>query len=171
MTDEHGPAFLLVDRARGRSQVVVGACERLLYAGHAKATPSEQVVHAAPARSVDENAVHEDDADGTSRRRRLRRGAHRDQQCSHPRSTWTQYSFLLRSGQKQPDVKDKLKESFTAAKNLAAVEVYPAKHGWCVPDMPMEGGAAIRAGPGDLAGAVSHCAGLRPARDIGVFRG
>jgi hypothetical protein len=79
--------------------------------------------------------------------------------------------FLLRSGQKQPDAKDKLKESFTAAKNLAAVEVYPAKHGWCVPDIPMEGGAAIRAGLGDLAGAVSHCAGLRPARDIGVFRG
>ena len=45
--------------------------------------------------------------------------------------------------QKQPDAKDKLKEVFAAAMNPAALEVYPARHGWCVPDMPMEGGSAI----------------------------
>ena len=45
--------------------------------------------------------------------------------------------------QQQPDAKDKLKEVFVAAKNPATVEVYPAKHGWCVPDMPIESGAPI----------------------------
>jgi len=45
--------------------------------------------------------------------------------------------------QKQPDAKDKLKEVFAAAKNPATVEVYPAKHGWCVPDMPIDGGVPI----------------------------
>jgi carboxymethylenebutenolidase len=37
---------------------------------------------------------------------------------------------------RQPDAKDKLKEAFTAAKVPVEVEVYPAQHGWCVPDMP-----------------------------------
>ena len=37
---------------------------------------------------------------------------------------------------KQPDAKDKLKEAFAAAKVPAEIEVYPAQHGWCVPDMP-----------------------------------
>jgi len=45
--------------------------------------------------------------------------------------------------QKQPDAKDKLKEFFAAAKNPATVEVYAAKHGWCVPDMPIESGVPI----------------------------
>ena len=40
----------------------------------------------------------------------------------------------------QPDAKDKLKAAFVAAKNPADVEVYAgAQHGWCVPDMPMQG--------------------------------
>jgi hypothetical protein len=34
--------------------------------------------------------------------------------------------------------KDKLKEAFAAAKVPALVEVYPARHGWCVADMPTE---------------------------------
>ena len=38
--------------------------------------------------------------------------------------------------QRQPDAKDKLRESFAAAKVPAEIEVYPALHGWCVPDMP-----------------------------------
>jgi carboxymethylenebutenolidase len=38
--------------------------------------------------------------------------------------------------QRQPDAKDKLKEAFAAAKVPAEIEVYPAQHGWCVPDMP-----------------------------------
>jgi carboxymethylenebutenolidase len=40
----------------------------------------------------------------------------------------------------QPDAKTKLKEAFDAAKVPAEVEVYSqAQHGWCVPDMPMQG--------------------------------
>ena len=45
--------------------------------------------------------------------------------------------------QKQPDAKDKLRAAFPGTDSMATVEVYPAKHGWCVPDMPQEGGAAI----------------------------
>jgi carboxymethylenebutenolidase len=36
--------------------------------------------------------------------------------------------------QRQPDAKDQLREAFAAAKVPAEVEVYPARHGWCVPD-------------------------------------
>jgi carboxymethylenebutenolidase len=45
---------------------------------------------------------------------------------------------------RQPDAKDKLKESFAAAKVPAEIEVYAgALHGWCVPDMPVQNGAPI----------------------------
>jgi len=45
---------------------------------------------------------------------------------------------------RQPDAKDKLKESFAAAKVPTEIEVYAgAQHGWCVPDMPMQNGAPI----------------------------
>jgi carboxymethylenebutenolidase len=44
---------------------------------------------------------------------------------------------------KQPDAKDKLREAFAAARVQAEIEVYPAQHGWCVPDMPMRDGAPI----------------------------
>jgi carboxymethylenebutenolidase len=43
----------------------------------------------------------------------------------------------------QPDAKDKLREAFAAAKVPAEIEVYPSLHGWCVPDMPLQDGAAI----------------------------
>jgi len=49
--------------------------------------------------------------------------------------------------QRQPDAKDKLKEAFAAAKVPAEVEVYPAKHGWCVADMPIDNGAPIYSRP------------------------
>jgi carboxymethylenebutenolidase len=49
--------------------------------------------------------------------------------------------------QKQPDAKDKLKEAFAAAKVPAEIEVYPAQHGWCVPDMPVENGKPIYTQP------------------------
>jgi len=45
--------------------------------------------------------------------------------------------------QRQPDAKDKLKETFTKAGVPVEVDVYPAKHGWCVPDMPVEDGAPV----------------------------
>jgi carboxymethylenebutenolidase len=44
---------------------------------------------------------------------------------------------------KQPDAKDKLKAAFAAAQVPAEIEVYPAQHGWCVPDMPVRDGAPI----------------------------
>lgn len=45
---------------------------------------------------------------------------------------------------RQPDAKDKLRESFAAAGVKAEVELYPkALHGWCVPDMPAEKNAPI----------------------------
>jgi carboxymethylenebutenolidase len=45
---------------------------------------------------------------------------------------------------RQPDAKDKLKESFAAAKVPAEIEVYTgSQHGWCVSDMPKQNGAPI----------------------------
>jgi carboxymethylenebutenolidase len=48
---------------------------------------------------------------------------------------------------RQPDAKDKLKESFAAAKVPAEIEVYPAKHGWCVADMPSDANGPIYSMP------------------------
>jgi len=45
--------------------------------------------------------------------------------------------------QRQPEAKDKLRAAFAAANVPAEIEVYPARHGWCVPDMPTEAGAPI----------------------------
>ena len=39
---------------------------------------------------------------------------------------------------RQPDAKDKLRESFAAAHVPAEIEVYSSKHGWCVKDMPSD---------------------------------
>ena len=45
---------------------------------------------------------------------------------------------------KQPDAKDKLKAAFDAANNPAQIEVYAGDlHGWCVSDMPQQGGMPI----------------------------
>jgi len=49
--------------------------------------------------------------------------------------------------QRQPDAKDKLKAAFATAKVPAQVEVYPAKHGWCVADMPLDNGVPIYSRP------------------------
>jgi carboxymethylenebutenolidase len=53
------------------------------------------------------------------------------------------FGIASNDDQRQPDAKDKLREAFAAAKVPAEIEVYPAKHGWCVPDMPNDGGAPI----------------------------
>ena len=45
--------------------------------------------------------------------------------------------------QRQPDAKEQLKQVFAAAKLPADIEVFPARHGWCVPDMPFDQGAPI----------------------------
>lgn len=45
---------------------------------------------------------------------------------------------------REPAAKNTLKEAFAAAKVTADIEVYPAAlHGWCVPDMPAQGGSPI----------------------------
>jgi carboxymethylenebutenolidase len=44
---------------------------------------------------------------------------------------------------RQPDAKDKLKESFAAAQVPAEIEVYSSKHGWCVADMPHDASGPI----------------------------
>lgn len=53
------------------------------------------------------------------------------------------FGIAANDDEKQPDAKDKLKEAFAAAKVPAEIEVYPAQHGWCVPDMPVENGVPI----------------------------
>jgi carboxymethylenebutenolidase len=53
------------------------------------------------------------------------------------------FGIAQNDDQRQPDAKDKLKQSFAAAKVPAEIEVYPAQHGWCVPDMPVEKGTPI----------------------------
>ncbi len=49
--------------------------------------------------------------------------------------------------QKQPEAKLKLRDAFAAANVAAVVEVYPAKHGWCVPDMPKDDGVSLYSKP------------------------
>ncbi len=44
---------------------------------------------------------------------------------------------------RQPDAKDKLRQAFDAAKVEAEIKVYPSMHGWCMPDMPAQGGKPI----------------------------
>lgn len=53
------------------------------------------------------------------------------------------FGIASNDDQRQPDAKDKLRETFAAARVPAEIEVYPAKHGWCVPDMPADNGAPI----------------------------
>jgi carboxymethylenebutenolidase len=57
------------------------------------------------------------------------------------------FGIASNDDQRQPDAKDKLREAFAAAKVPAEIEVYPAKHGWCVPDMPVENGVPIYSKP------------------------
>ena len=53
------------------------------------------------------------------------------------------FGIASNDDQRQPDAKDKLREAFAAARVPAEIEVYPAKHGWCVPDMPADNGAPL----------------------------
>jgi carboxymethylenebutenolidase len=49
------------------------------------------------------------------------------------------FGVAANDDQQQPEAKDKLRESFAAAKVPAEVEVYSmSQHGWCVPDMPKQ---------------------------------
>ncbi len=50
------------------------------------------------------------------------------------------FGIAANDDMQQPDAKTRLKEAFDAAKVPAEVEVYSqAQHGWCVPDMPLQG--------------------------------
>ena len=53
------------------------------------------------------------------------------------------FGVAANDDQRQPEAKEKLKEAFAAAGVPAQVEVYPARHGWCVADMPNEAGTPI----------------------------
>ena len=53
------------------------------------------------------------------------------------------FGIASNDDQRQPDAKDTLRESFANAGVPAEIEVYSARHGWCVPDMPIEDGAPI----------------------------
>jgi carboxymethylenebutenolidase len=54
------------------------------------------------------------------------------------------FGIAANDDMKQPDAKDKLKQSFAAAKVPAEIEVYTAsQHGWCVSDMPKQNGVPI----------------------------
>jgi carboxymethylenebutenolidase len=54
------------------------------------------------------------------------------------------FGIAASDDERQPDAKDKLRESFAAAHVPAEIEVYPGSiHGWCVSDMPMQNGKPI----------------------------
>jgi carboxymethylenebutenolidase len=53
------------------------------------------------------------------------------------------FAIARSDDEKQPDAKDKLRKAFDDAKVPATVEVFAEKHGWCVPDMPKDGGVPI----------------------------
>ncbi|HSV19144.1 MAG TPA: dienelactone hydrolase family protein [Casimicrobiaceae bacterium] len=53
------------------------------------------------------------------------------------------FGIASNDDQRQPEAKTVLKDAFAKAGVPAEIEVYPAQHGWCVPDMPVEKGAPI----------------------------
>jgi carboxymethylenebutenolidase len=57
------------------------------------------------------------------------------------------FGIASNDDQRQPDAKDKLREAFATVRVPAEIEVYPARHGWCVPDMPADNGAPIYSMP------------------------
>jgi carboxymethylenebutenolidase len=57
------------------------------------------------------------------------------------------FGIAKNDDERQPDAKDKLKEAFAAANVPAEIEVYPAQHGWCMTDMPAQGGSPIYSKP------------------------
>ncbi|HWZ73922.1 MAG TPA: dienelactone hydrolase family protein, partial [Casimicrobiaceae bacterium] len=57
------------------------------------------------------------------------------------------FAIASNDDQRQPDAKDKLREAFATAKVPAEIELYPARHGWCVPDMPADNGVPLYSMP------------------------
>jgi carboxymethylenebutenolidase len=48
------------------------------------------------------------------------------------------FGIASNDDERQPEAKTVLKEAFAKAGVPADIEVYPARHGWCIPDMPVE---------------------------------
>jgi carboxymethylenebutenolidase len=57
------------------------------------------------------------------------------------------FGIASNDDQRQPDQKDKLREAFAAAKVPTEIEVYAAKHGWCIADMPRDNSGPIYSRP------------------------
>jgi carboxymethylenebutenolidase len=57
------------------------------------------------------------------------------------------FGIASNDDQNQPEAKDVLRDSFAAAKVATEIEVYPAKHGWCVVDMPTDSGVPLYSAP------------------------
>jgi carboxymethylenebutenolidase len=53
------------------------------------------------------------------------------------------FAIASNDDERQPEAKTVLKDVFAKAGVPTEVEVYPARHGWCVADMPVEKGAPI----------------------------
>lgn len=54
------------------------------------------------------------------------------------------FAIAASDDERQPDAKEKLRESFAKAGVATEIEVYPGTiHGWCVPDMPLHDGKPI----------------------------
>jgi carboxymethylenebutenolidase len=53
------------------------------------------------------------------------------------------FGIASNDDERQPDAKDKIRAAFEAAKIRTEIEVYPAQHGWCIPDMPIRDGYPI----------------------------
>jgi carboxymethylenebutenolidase len=53
------------------------------------------------------------------------------------------FGIASNDDERQPEAKTVLNDAFAKAGVPAEIEVYPARHGWCVADMPVEKGAPI----------------------------
>ena len=53
------------------------------------------------------------------------------------------FGIASNDDERQPDAKTVLKDAFAKAGVPTEIEVYPARHGWCVADMPIEKGAPL----------------------------
>jgi len=53
------------------------------------------------------------------------------------------FGIASNDDERQPEAKTVLKEVFAKAGVPCAIDVYPARHGWCVADMPIENGAPL----------------------------
>lgn len=53
------------------------------------------------------------------------------------------FGIASNDDERQSEAKTVLKDAFAKAGVPTEIEVYPARHGWCVPDMPIEKGAPI----------------------------